>query len=102
MKLSLETHGGQIAAINLHRPPLSVNTRSLPPSAVEELERLVAAVTNSPLPPKDTSELARDQMSYTITIENGKKPLIIAQADSNMSSAFRELRNWIQAHSRGS
>ena len=43
MKVTLATHGGQAAGINLRLPPRVVDTDTLPEPAAEELAQLVAA-----------------------------------------------------------
>ena len=99
MKVSLATHGGQIASINLRRPPRIVDSSSLPAREAEELAHLVAATKTSP-PARDVSRgLARDAMSYTITIEDGGSTATLEQSDMTASSAFIALRDWIKAHS---
>jgi hypothetical protein len=98
MKVSLATHGGQIASVNLRRPPRVVDSSSLPAREAEELAHLVAAAKASP-PAHDVSQgLARDSMSYTITIEDGYSTVTLEQSDMTASSAFIALRNWIKAH----
>ena len=99
MKVSLATHGGQLAGMHLHRPPLVVDTASLPLDAAEELSRLVAAAKTSPDAVGAAPGLARDAVSYTITIEDGGEPFVIVQSDLGMSPAFIALRNWIREHS---
>jgi hypothetical protein len=99
MKVSLATHGGQIASINLRHPPRVVDSSSLPAREAEELARLVAATKTSP-PARDVSPgLARDAMSYTITIQDGDSTATLKQSDMTASPAFIALRDWIKAHS---
>jgi hypothetical protein len=98
MKVSLATHGGQIASINLGRRPQVVDSSSLPVSEAEELAHLVAAAKTSQ-PARDVSRgLARDAMSYTITIEEDGSTVTLDQSDMTASSAFIALRDWIRAH----
>src|SRR5215468_8845253 len=99
MKVSLATHGGQIASINLRRPPQVVDSSSLPAREAEELAHLVANAKTS-TPARDASRgLARDAMSYTITIEDRDSTVTLEQSDMTASSAFVALRDWIRAHS---
>jgi hypothetical protein len=98
MKVSLATHGGHLAGYYLGRPPQIVNAESLPKDAAEELARLVEAAKGSPASEHARSDLARDAMSYTITIENGDPPVVLVQSDGTMSPEFVALRNWIKTH----
>jgi hypothetical protein len=98
MKISLATHGGQLAGYYLHRPPQIVNAESLPKDAAKELARLVEAAKGAPASGRTRPDVARDAMSYTITIENGDPPVILVQSDGTMSPEFVALRNWIKTH----
>jgi len=96
MKVTLATHGGQGAAIYLSLPPRVVDTRALPKAAAGALTGLVAAAKASPPVTEEAVGSARDAMSYTITIEDGAQPIVLQQSDTNMSDAFRALRDWIK------
>jgi hypothetical protein len=98
MKVSLATHGGQLAGNYLHRPAQVVNAESLPKAAAEELARLVEAAKGASASEHARSDLARDAMSYTITIEDGDPPVVLVQSDGTMSREFVALRNWIKTH----
>jgi hypothetical protein len=98
MKVSLATHGGHLAGYYRNREPQVVDTTSLPRDAAEELARLVTAAKTAPASGHTRSDLARDAISYTITIENDGPPVVLVQSDVTMSSAFVTLRNWIKTH----
>ena len=74
-----------------------MNAESLPEDAAEELARLVQAATATPASGRRQSDLARDAISYTITIENGD-PVVLVESDGTMSPEFIALRNWIKTH----
>jgi hypothetical protein len=97
MRLTLATHGGQAAAINLRRPPRVVDTASLPPEAATELRRLVAAAAAEGgdwTRPRS----APDAMSYTITVDDGDRSSVITGSDAAMAPAFDALLSWIERH----
>ena len=62
------------------------------------MTRLVAAAKATPASADARPDLARDAMSYTITIENDDPPTVLVQSDVTMSPAFLALRNWIKTH----
>jgi len=97
MKISLATHGGQLAGMHLHSPPQVVDTDTLSTEAAEELARLVAAAKAAPSK-EPRSGLARDEMTYTITVD-GDPPIVLVRSDLTMSPAFVALRNWIKKRS---
>ena len=78
MKVTLATHGGQAAAINIRLPPRVVDSEALPEPAA--------------------GELSRDAMSYMITIEERGQSTTLAQSDVTMSAQFAALLNWLQRH----
>jgi hypothetical protein len=97
MKVTLATHGGLAAAINIQLPPRVVDTKTLPAPAAAELSRLVAAAKAvNASPARD--ERARDAMSYTITVEERGQSTTLAQTDMTMSAPFAALLNWLQQH----
>ncbi|MFJ3770567.1 protealysin inhibitor emfourin [Streptomyces sp. NPDC090075] len=90
MKVTLETHGGQAAAINLRLPPQVLDTGNLPEEAAAQVARLVAAAVpeaSAPEPPGG----APDAMSYTITVEDGGRTTVLTRSDTTMSPAFAAL-----------
>ncbi|MFI1103965.1 protealysin inhibitor emfourin [Streptomyces melanogenes] len=97
MKVTLETHGGQAAAINLRRPPKVLDTATLPEDASAELTRLVAEAVAAPAPQR-SDRAARDAMSYTITVEDAGRSTVLTQSDTTMSPAFASLLSWLENH----
>jgi len=97
MKVTLATHGGQAAAINLRLPPEVLDTAVLPDDAVAELTRLVAAAVSTP-EEEDRSGRVRDAMSYTIRVEDGGRSTVLTQWDAAMSSEFAALLTWLEDH----
>jgi hypothetical protein len=95
MKVTLATHGGLAAAINIRLPPRVVDTETLPGPAAAELSRLVAAAKAVNASPAG-DERARDAMSYTITVEERGQSTTLAQSDVTMSAQFAALLNWLQ------
>ena len=98
MRVALATHGGLAAAINLRRPPLVLDTDSLPPETARELGRLVAAATAEGGAGERSAGPARDALSYTITVEDGGRSTTLTASDTAMSPAFGALLSWIERH----
>ncbi|MFJ4778061.1 protealysin inhibitor emfourin [Streptomyces sp. NPDC088762] len=96
MKVTLATHGGLAAAINLRLPPKVLDTGTLPENAASELAELVAAAV--PTLKADQPSHARDAMSYTITVEDGGRLTALKQSDATMTPAFAALLTWLQKH----
>ncbi|PKV89713.1 protealysin inhibitor emfourin [Streptomyces sp. TLI_146] len=96
MKVTLETHGGQAAAINLRLPPKVLDTDTLPADASAELTRLLAGAVPAPTP--ERPDRARDAMSYTITVEDEGRSTVLTQSDTTMSPAFAALLSWLENH----
>ncbi|MCH6162593.1 protealysin inhibitor emfourin [Streptomyces marispadix] len=96
MKVTLETHGGQAAAVNLRLPPKAVETGALPEHAATELSELVAAAL--PTAKEERPTQARDAMSYTITVEEGGGSTALTQSDTTMSPEFAALLDWLERH----
>lgn len=96
MKVTLETHGGQAAAINLRLPPKVLDTDTLPDDASTELARLVAGAVSAPAP--ERPDRARDAMSYTITVEDEGQSTVLTQSETTMSPAFATLLSWLENH----
>jgi alpha-beta hydrolase superfamily lysophospholipase len=110
MRVALTTHGGLAAAINSRLPPRVVDTDDLPPEAATELSRLITAATAETTPdraekPSDRDTRAeaagerrgRDEMTYTITTDDGTK---LTASDTAMSPAFAALVDWLKRHTR--
>ncbi|RPE43956.1 hypothetical protein EDD90_7177 [Streptomyces sp. Ag109_O5-1] len=97
MKVTLATHGGQAAGINLRLPPRVLDTDALPGDAAAELTRLVTAVlpeAGRERPP----DRAPDAMSYTITVEDGGRTTVLTRSDTDMSPAFAALLGRLEHH----
>ncbi len=97
MKVTLATHGGQAAAINMQLRPRVVDTETLPRPAAAELSRLVTAAKAVNASPSSGGH-ARDAMSYMITVEERGQSTTLAQSDVTMSAQFAALLNWLQQH----
>ncbi|HVR59816.1 MAG TPA: protealysin inhibitor emfourin [Pseudolabrys sp.] len=94
MKVTLSKHGGQAAGINLQRPPLVVDSAALDDSGASELKKLAASAISAAVPAH--SGRARDEMSYTITIEDDGRETELSQSDTAMSAEFGRLLAWLQ------
>ncbi len=104
MKVTLATHGGLAAAINLGLSPRVVDTDNLTDPATEELTELVAAAKEAALagPPAEAgSGPAPDALSYTITVEDSGHQLVLAASDTTMSREFGALLDWLEQHFAG-
>ena len=96
MKVSLGKHGGQAAGILLGRPPRVLDTSTLPPTAAEEISRLIeAAIAASPA---EEDGRARDAMSYTITVEDGDHQTVLKCSDTTISRDFANLLALLERH----
>jgi len=96
MKVTLSRHGGQAAGVYLQRPPQVVDSAALDGSQVSELKRLVAAAVSATAPAR--SGQARDETSYTITIEDDGRQTVLSQSDTAMSADFGKLLAWLRRH----
>ena len=97
MKVSLSKHGGQAAGIYLQRAPQVVDSAALDGPEASELKRLAAAALSAAAPAR--SGRARDDMSYTITIDDDGRETVLSQSDTAMSAEFGRLLAWLQRHS---
>ena len=95
MKITLAQHGGLAAGIHLQRSPLVIDTTDLEQAKAAELTRLVAAARAAP-PRADNRGTARDEMSYTVTIEDDGHETRISQSDTTMSADFAALLAWLR------
>ena len=107
MKVTLATHGGQIAALQLGRPPRILDADALTASQKTELSRLIAAAKRESDSAAAKSEVAgnetkarrgADLMTYTVRFEDDKGPIVLKQSDAAMSPAFAALLDWLQTH----
>jgi hypothetical protein len=99
MKITLAQHGGQAAGINLNRPAQVIDSAALEEPKAAELQDLVAAATSAPASVASSGK-ARDQMSYTITIQDQGRETVLSQSDTTMSADFGKLLAWLQRHPR--
>jgi|SRR3954453_21083647 hypothetical protein len=97
MKVTLTQHGGQAAGIRLQRAPAAIDTVALDDVGAAELKSLVAAAVSAPTTAR--SGKARDEMSYTIAIDDGGRETVLSQSDTAMSAEFRRLLAWLQRNS---
>ena len=97
MKISLAQHGGQAAAINLNRPPKVIDSAALDEPKAAELKGLVAAATAAPSSAASSGK-ARDEMSYTITLQDQGRETVLSQSDTTMSADFAKLLAWLQRY----
>ncbi|MEV4483267.1 protealysin inhibitor emfourin [Micromonospora coxensis] len=102
MKVTLATHGGQAAALNLRLPPRVVDAAALPAEAARELTRLVEAAKATSTTKKVGPGPASDAMSYTITVEDADRSTVLTQSDTTMSPAFAALLTWLEQRSESS
>jgi uncharacterized iron-regulated membrane protein len=101
MKVTLTTHGGLAAAINLGLPPRVVNTDNLPEPAAQELAQLVAAAKAAgpaEAPAETGPGHAPDAMSYTITVDRDGHQVVLTATDTTMSREFAALLEWLEQH----
>ena len=94
MKITLAQHGGHAAAINRARPPQVIDSAALDEPKAAELEGLAAAAASAPA--RASSGKARDEMSYTITIEDQGRETVLSQSDTTMSAEFSKLLGWLR------
>jgi hypothetical protein len=100
MKVTLAQHGGMAAGILLNRPPLAIDAEALDESKAAELKDLVAAAMSATSAPASRPAKTRDEMSYTITIEDGGHKTVLLQSDLGMTGEFRKLLSWLRQNSR--
>ena len=94
MKITLSQHGGHMAALNRARPPQIVDSTALDEARAAELQGLAAAAASAPA--RAASGKARDEMSYTITIEDQGRETVLSQSDTTMSEEFSKLLGWLR------
>jgi hypothetical protein len=97
MKVTLATHGGMAAALQLGRAPTVVDDSLLPGPEAGELAALVAAARGD-APPPDRSRAVPDEAQYTITVDDGQSADVLQRSDTTMSPAFAALLAWLEEH----
>ncbi|WP_253195571.1 protealysin inhibitor emfourin [Streptomyces sp. JHA26] len=93
------TDGGLAATVLAGLPPQVLDTDTLSEEAAAELHRLVSAAARSVA--KGTEEptgLARDAMTYSITVEEGDHASVLVQSDTTMSPEFAALLRRLKEH----
>jgi hypothetical protein len=98
MKISLATHGGQIAAIQRGRPPRVLDADALTQAQKAEVARLIAAAEREARSSTAKEPRGADLMSYVIRVEGENAPVELRQSDSAMSPAFAALLDWLHDH----
>jgi len=98
MKVTLTQHGGQAAGIRLQSAPAVIDAAALDDNGAAELKRLVAAAVSAPGPAR--SGRARDEMSYSIAIDDGGRETVLSQSDTAMSAEFGQLLAFLQRNTR--
>ncbi len=99
MKVSLAQHGGLAAGIRLNSPPQTIDSAALDEPKAAELRELVAAASSAS-PGAARSAKTRDEMSYTITVQEDGRETVLSQSDTTMSAEFGQLLAWLQRQSR--
>lgn len=90
MKITLETHGGLAAGINMQTPPAVIDLGQMPAADVDAVRQLVDDAQASAASIGGAGRGA-DAMSYTITIDDGGEKQVLRQSDVNMTPAFSAL-----------
>ncbi|MGV9558845.1 protealysin inhibitor emfourin [Streptomyces sp. NPDC003401] len=99
MRITLATDGGLAATVLADLPPQVLDTDALSEGAAAELHRLVSAAARSVTEgTEEPSSLARDAMSYSITVEEGGHTSVLVQSDTTMSAEFAALLRRIEEH----
>ncbi|MEV5802219.1 protealysin inhibitor emfourin [Streptomyces collinus] len=99
MKITLVTDGGLASTVLAELPPQVLDTDTLSEGAAAELHRLVSAAARSVAEgTEEPSSLARDAMSYSITVEEGGHASVLVQSDTTMSAEFAALLRWLKEH----
>ncbi|MER6471493.1 protealysin inhibitor emfourin [Streptomyces collinus] len=99
MKITLVTDGGLAATVLADLPPQVLDTDTLSEGAAAELHRLLSAAARSVAEgTEEPSSLARDAMSYSITVEEGGHASVLVQSDTTMSEEFAALLRRLRQH----
>src|SRR5215210_7567939 len=89
MKLTLVESGGLAAGLRLGRPPLVVDLSTLSEADARELTDLVSVARQAPA--AEASRTVPDEMSYTITVDDGETREALHRSDTTMSQGFAAL-----------
>jgi hypothetical protein len=90
MKLTLVESGGLAAGLRLGRPPLVVDLSTLSEADARELADLVSEAKHAPAA-AESSRTVPDEMSYTITVDDGEAHEALHRSDTTMSQGFAAL-----------
>lgn len=93
MRIDLQTHGGVAGGIRL--PASSLDLTSLSEDLVKKTTRLVEAATRAH-PHIQPSGVRPDEISYTITIEDGGNVTRLSEDEMSMTPEFAELLEWLK------
>ena len=77
--------------------PSSIDTTALDEAKAAELNDLVAAAISAPPRAPDAGK-GRDEMSYTITIQDDGRETVLSQSDTTMSAEFGKLIGWLRRY----
>jgi len=95
MKVTLAKHGGLGGAVRLS--PRVVDADCLAPTEAVELAGLIVAAKAAAGVGQEPGPGA-DRMSYTITVEDNDESTVLHQPHTNMTPAFKALRDWLEDH----
>jgi len=100
MKISLATHGGQAAVVNLGRPPRVLDVDTLAPAQRAEIARLVAAAAAEAENPAkaDNGGVGGDLGTHVVSVEDGGRSFVLRRSDRAMPEAFAALLDRLQKH----
>jgi hypothetical protein len=103
MKISLATHGGQAAVVNLRSPPRVLDVDTLGPAQRTEIERLIAAAAAEAKKPAaaDNGGIGGDLGTHVVGVEDGGRSFVLKQSDRAMPEAFAALLDRLQKHFAG-
>ncbi|GGR12986.1 hypothetical protein GCM10010168_33450 [Actinoplanes ianthinogenes] len=94
MRVTLTTHGGMAAALTRRLPPKVLDTADLSPKAEAELRELISAAATAP--PAAANPAARDEMTYTVTVDDDGELTTLTASDAAMSAEFSTLLSWLE------
>jgi len=101
MKITIETSGGFAPLPALSRP-ITIDTTTLTPQLVRELESLVrdAAFFDRPAFIDTTAKGAADYRTYTITVQDGPRVHTVCLTDPITDSSLEQLVSRLQVIAR--
>lgn len=96
MTITLVRTGGLAGLVK--RAPTAINTDSLPASDAEDFLRKVHEALSNPPSASSESSPVRDEMAYTITIEENGARNVLVGTDRSTTPAFQALRELLERH----